>query len=273
MDVVINPVGGLANRMRAIASGIALCNSMHLNLKEIDWPINSDLYCPFDELFEPIPNIPINNISNKRQLLLFDEPRKKNLFLSKLIQINRYSSKIIDNSPDIEGYFLNRKEAKRPILIQSGLVFYDFSTDLYRSLFKPREELLDLVKKTVKDFSNMIGLHIRRTDNTLSIEKSPLILFERTIENELLKDSSTKFYLATDCDYTKWQLVNKYGQNIINCSSKSAIRTTKNGIKEALIELIILSQCRKIYGSYWSSFSEAAAILGNTTLETISKVK
>lgn len=49
--LLISPVGGLANRMRAIASGISLAQNLGVSDVEVAWPVNSDLFCRFEELF------------------------------------------------------------------------------------------------------------------------------------------------------------------------------------------------------------------------------
>lgn len=271
MDIIINPIGGLANRMRAIASGISLSQDFKLNIREFIWPVNSDLYCPFNELFEPINGISVKNISNAKQLFLYDQPRKKNFYLSGILQHNRYSGIIDDFHEPVKDVITAYSHSNKPLLIQSGFVFYDFPNELYKSLFVPKEQILDIARKRLKNYNNVIGLHIRRTDNAISIDRSPLNLFEDAIKSELNNDPDVKFYVATDDDSTKKYLTDKFGRNIILCSDKTAVRNTKEGIKEALVELLTLSRCKKIYGSYWSSFSEAAAILGDTKLLTLCK--
>lgn len=271
MELIINPIGGLANRMRAIASGINLSIDNNINIKSIIWPVNSDLYCPFDELFEPLKNIKLLNISNLQELLFFDEPRKKNLYLSGLFQINRYCGKIIDYHPEINKYIEFLRNFSKPLLIQSGVIFYDFSPEFYRNLFIPKKDFITAAVERLDNNKNIIGLHIRRTDNIVSIEKSPTILFINTIKNELYKDSNVKFYLATDDNAIKSQLTSIFGKNKIICSEKTAVRSTNNGIREALVEMLCLSMCKKIYGSFWSSYSEAAAMLGNVNLIRLHK--
>lgn len=270
MEFIINPIGGLANRMRAIASGISLSNDKNIKIKNIIWPVNSDLYCPFDDLFEPLKNIDIVNISNIQQLLLFDEPRKKNLYLSKLFQLSKYCGKLLDTRNDIIDYIDTIQHNSKPLLIQSGVIYYDFSPEFYRSLFIPKKKFIESANKRLSNNSNIIGLHIRRTDNSISIEKSPTSLFIDTIKKELNNDSTIKFYLASDDDTIKGELTGLFGTDKIICSASTAIRSTKRGIQEALVELLCLSKCKKIYGSFWSSYSEAAAMIGNIELKQLS---
>ncbi len=270
MDIIINPIGGLANRMRAIASGIALCNEHDFNLKEIIWPINSDLYCPFDKLFEPIDNIQVKSISNIKNIFLYDEPRKKNFFLSRLFQTDRYCGKILELHSNIYEYINSLNNTKKPLLIQSGGIFYDFTPEVYKNIFIPRKELINEAKQRIQ--SNTIGLHIRRTDNLVSIEQSPTDSFIQAINEEIKRDNTATFYLATDDDDVKQQLSSLFGNKRIIFSKLTASRKTEQGIKEAAIELLCLSMCKKILGSYWSSFSEAAALIGNVNLIKLRRI-
>lgn len=270
MDIIVNPIGGLANRMRAIASGIALCNDYDIKIKEVIWPVNEDLFCPFEKLFEPVDNVKIINISSLKQLFYYDEPRKKNLKLSRLFQINRYSGKVINQHPAIINYINSFSNSNKPLLIQSGLIYYDFTPELYRSLFTPLKELDDMANDRLSSAGTpIIGLHIRRTDNIVSIEKSPTELFIKAMNKEVSENKEVKFYLATDDDQTKKQLKSIFGESKVICSETTASRNTETGIKEALTEMLCLMKCDKIYGSYYSSYSEAAAMLGNKQLKQL----
>lgn len=116
----------------------------------------------------------------------------------------------------------------------------------------------------------MIGVHIRRTDNILSIDNSPEDLFRDKINRLLEEDPSTRFYLATDSEKVKENFKNAFGDSIRHSERKTS-RDTLDGICDALTEMYILAGCDAIYGSYFSSFSEAAAIIGDTKLYVVRK--
>ena len=69
--IIIQPSGGLCNRMRVINSGWKLARERHDQLKVL-WNCNAELNCPFESLFQPVadPDIKIINIRS-----LYD-PRK-----------------------------------------------------------------------------------------------------------------------------------------------------------------------------------------------------
>lgn len=273
MEIILNPVGGLANRMRAIASGISLSLDCGIPIGHIAWTVDSELYCPFENLFEPLPiDAKVIDISGVKKTFMYDGPRKKNFYISNLLQKNRYCGKIIGSHNDILNYVQTLANRAKPLLIQSGTIFYDFTSELYKRMLIPRRDLVEQAKKRItgKSASRLIGVHIRRTDNSISIAQSPTTLFIDKIRQELDSDSDVSFYLATDDESVKAELSNIFGDSI-TCSPEKASRNTVAGIREGLVEMLCLSLCDKIYGSYWSSFSEAAAIMGGIELIQLCK--
>lgn len=115
---------------------------------------------------------------------------------------------------------------------------------------------------------NPIGVHIRRTDNEMSIKYSPLILFEEKIRGELVKNPRQKFFLATDDVPTKIRLLSLFGDSLLT-RQDIAVREAENGVRDAAVDLMLLASCSKLYGSYYSSFSEVAAAIGNVRLEQL----
>ena len=109
---------------------------------------------------------------------------------------------------------------------------------------------------------NVIGIHIRRTDNKQSIRFSPTNLFYEAIDKELERNPNQSFYLATDDPKEEKSFILKYGERIISYKKGSLDRNNPNAIHDALIDLYHLSQCGKIFGSYYSSFSDVAALWG-----------
>ena len=80
------PVGGLANRMKAIGAAVALSNDAQATTTII-WYKDKGLNCPFDELFEPIDDKLVTLRENSIfDLFLYDRPRKKNFYIPKFFQ-------------------------------------------------------------------------------------------------------------------------------------------------------------------------------------------
>ena len=89
------------------------------------------------------------------------------------------------------------------------------------------------------------------------------------IEKEIANDSAVKFYLATDDLQEEKTISERFGDRIFTYKKRSVDRNTEVGIVDAMIDLTNLASCRKIYGSYYSSFSDVAAIWGNTEKKVI----
>lgn len=276
--LTINPTEGLANRMRAIASGIFLAGELNADFRII-WAVNDELYARFDDIFE-VPDLMKGRIyypGKAEYGLKYSVPRKKNLYISAL-SLLRYDRKLIYGTPD---WRITQSDGKEPVLqyfeggeknfIQGGTIFFPFEEELFRGLFIPVKSIRDEVDVVIKEMGEeRTGIHIRRTDNKESILHSPTEDFEAKIRSIISERPGMKFYLATDSDEIKSEFRQKFG-NRIYCNENMTSRKTQRGMKDAVREMYILSQCNAIFGSYYSSYSEAAAMLGNIPMETIYK--
>lgn len=97
----------------------------------------------------------------------------------------------------------------------------------------------------------------------MSIKYSPSELFLEAIEKEIENNSAVKFYLATDDSQEEKLITERFGDRICTYKKRSVDRNTEVAIVDAMIDLTNLASCYKIYGSYYSSFSDVAAIWGN----------
>ena len=280
-SLIVNPIGGIANRLRAIVAGASLAKELKVSMQVV-WAINSELAAPVDELIDiegisgnGMPDIRIHNISALKQLFLYDASRKRNFYASGITKFGKYGyelddDKLIKNSCILDIRTIHDTLSKdRDILIRSGLEFFDFTDEFYRQLIHPLSRYEAQATDILKGMKDTVGLHIRRTDNAMSVRHSPLTLFFNAVDLELKHNPETNFYLASDDEDTKKVLVERYGGDRIVTSSLKADRSSASGIKNAFLEMVILSKCSKIYGSFYSSFSEAASKLGNVRLETL----
>lgn len=275
-EIVLVASGGLANRMRAVASGLTLSRDTGVPLSIVwyrDWGMNaipSDLFA--DNEWMKKVTLP----GYARYNLKWELPRKKNLYVSRLYQGLNFSEILVDDTEPMVSLRDNGEEMRdlvakssKSIYIYSGCPFYDFSVDFYRNLFTP----VDDIKRRVDDITagfgeNMVGLHIRRTDNEMSRRFSPTSLFVNEVESLLKDNPGTMFYLASDDADTKRDLGERFSKNMI-VSSLSSDRGKLDGIKDAWVELLVLSRCRLLLGSYWSSYSMSAPLLGDVELKQL----
>ena len=108
-------------------------------------------------------------------------------------------------------------------------------------------------------------MHIRRTDNEKSWHVSPLSAFVREMQAALAEDPEVTFYLATDDEGVREHLCVLFPGRILTQAGAST-RSTREGMEAAVVDLFVLSKTCRLIGSYWSSFTDTAAELGNLPL-------
>ena len=111
-------------------------------------------------------------------------------------------------------------------------------------------------------------MHIRRTDHLDAIEESPLDAFITAMREKLDAEPGTNYFLATDDEQVEFLLMKLFPTKII-VHKKEFTRQSIQGIKDAVVDLYCLSATAGIYGSYFSSFSDIAARIGNIPLHVI----
>lgn len=266
------PVGGLANRMRAIDSIVSLCKHYNRTL-EIIWFKDLALNAGYYSLFEPIelPNVTIRE-ATRLDYFLYDRPRKHNLFVSWFFQMFAFRKRIYEQtcykrSLRNEGY--PELASNSPIYMASFVRLAP--SELHFSMFNPIRKILNQIGLICDRLGPMcIGIHIRRGDNMQSTIESPLSLFIDRMDKAISTNPETTFYLATDSENVKRTIIQHYGKRITTLS-RSADRLSDSGMQDAVMEMYILASTKKIFGCYHSSYSVLAAELGNIPYEEIRK--
>lgn len=263
-ETKIVPMGGLCNRIRTIASGYATARKLGQRVT-VYWNRYAGLQAAFGELFCP-PTVPDLQIcENSRWLYAINFSRDYYLRWPLLhllpgqcvFGFNAYDRK------DILPHLKNAGE--KPLLIVScspTCLDYDLN-----GLFIPKPHIQQRIDRVVQTFSpHTIGVHIRRTDNTMSIECSPLDVFIQMMTKEIEKDSTVKFYVASDSKDVKQTLQEKFPERVIILYDDTD-RDTLEGMEFAVVDLFCLSKTSKIIGSVYSSYSHIAAEFGGIEVE------
>ena len=262
------PSGGLANRMRAVASAHELCKKVDSTLQVVwfqDWALSA----PFHSIFEETPLVAIREATILDHLL-YDRARKKNFFLPALPQRILFQRHIKEQdvtplkkqSFDFEAWACGKR-----CYMSCYQVFGTFPDERYQQLFHPVKAVMDVIDGYRSQFnSHTIGLHIRRTDNAESIAKSPTVLFINKVREEIELHDDTKVFLATDSTEVKREFIAAFGSRIIT-PKEDACRDSISGIRGGVVDLWTLASTQKIYGSAGSSFSPMAASIGGVPLE------
>ena len=268
------PSGGLANRMRAMASAWQL--AVHTGVKvETVWFCDWALNAPFHSIFEPIENAEMVAREAKAwEQLTLDRPRKRNFRIPLLYQQLRFAQRIDEwqvTPLKNKGFDFNKWAAGKNSYMSCYQDFGHVPNSVYKHLFHPVGHILEEMQGYHEQFSaHTIGMHIRRTDNKESIERSPLSLFIDAAQQEINLHDDTRIFLATDDEGTKTALKAEFGNRIIT-SSKPAARNSIAGIRGGVAELWMLASTSTIYGSAGSSYSVMASKIGENKLEVLSK--
>lgn len=269
--LIVKPFGGIANRLRVISSMIWLKGKLNCRLKVI-WLENEELGASYNDLFEaPFDFEVVNSLG----LYRYVRTSKQKFLVKRLIAriINKSMGvdycvfdsdmyKGVDHILDIVGkhdtVFFNTCEE---------LVSWDPGLRAFQLLPTLETRLNELSEKLGID-SNTIGVHVRRTDHTIAANRSPNLLFEDMIYQERNRDPSLKIYLSSDDPQVVEHFKRIFGEMILAMVKKYG-RDSKGAIEDGLIELFLLSRTKKIYGSYWSSYSKMAGRLSGINVEIL----
>ena len=272
-------MGGLANRMRVIGMLRMLANEAHVPM-EVIWVANNDAQAKWCDIFEQPKDFVVTETSGPYKHEYYSSKWYKNIlhyvwaWLYGYIWLPYNIVEKMDEDNSKEG--LRRLFNHWIIQIKSGKTLYISTGDYLgtnydtSSIFRPISALKKEIDAFLPADKVIYGIHIRRTDNSWAIEHSPLELFENKIVEILKKDSDSLFYLASDDEHTITYFQERFGNSILT-RPKTFGRTSVSGIQDAIIEMWILSKTKKIFGSFYSSYSEMAAKIGNINLEILKK--
>lgn len=281
MITYCEPVGGLCNRMRAIASVYEICEKLKTPLIIVWFKING-CYCNMDSLFALPDNVRVIEILAKPPE---EMTNKRNVEVDNARMMAQKEGTYWDDVKYREMHYANQDcmalinqmicEKKTIAYIKSCYNLISFEL-LNFNIFKPADTVKTCVEKALKYVLahrtnyNLVGLHIRRTDNQRAIEYSPSEWFEQMMEKEAeLFPTNTVFWVSSDDVTEKERMMLKAdklgGYKVLSWKSRLD-RNDEQGIIDAYIELLCLANCDRIYGSYWSSFSEVAAAINKIPL-------
>lgn len=258
------PVGGLGNRIEAISTVFTYCQAKNIYLKVL-WFKDHGLNCNFEQLFSLSPTIKNVEIRNAKYLdfICRDNPRKRNFWIPRFFEKRLYDACFYyyDKNLLINNEDPNIDDAldcyNNIFLVACGI--YWKTSDMYQWL-KPETHIENRIRKCIKELGpNVIGLHIRRTDNGNTTKYSPTYLYVEAIKQEITNDSTVRFFLASDSLDEKRQLLQLFGDKIVTSLVKTA-RNTQDGIIDAFVEMNILARTKKIYAGD-SSFARIASNL------------
>jgi hypothetical protein len=256
------PIGGLCNRMRAMASAVWMAERLNGEVT-VYWAVNRDCGAAFSELFQSVEMLGVRVLEPTFWQLHLAFSRKKNLYFPGLLRWLCFSSQLVGTAECVEKRIPDGLLGNRPFVI-SG---YSLSAHAdMTKLFKPTEAIQTRINAITERFSDTtIGIHIRRGDNRQSIEHNSPGDYIGFMERQLLECPTTSFYIASDSPALKQELAARFPGSVIQ-NDAVLERHSVNGMKDAVVDLWCLAATNRIVGSYFSSYSDIATELGGIPL-------
>lgn len=227
-DIYVELEGGLCNKIRTLVGFNYFARLKNKKLYAV-WKYGPECPCNFYDLFENMPNT----------IILLNNKKKPD--------------NIIDYG------LLNEFVAKKYNLKKNNIYINN-----YKNL-KIKKNILDKVKKVInnKNNSNILGLHIRRTDHVVylnRINKNNLFrdnnYYEKKINLFNKFNPNSSVYLATDNYKTQKYFCQKYNNIIYNYKiPKKSRKLRVTSCEDAIIDILILSKCKEFVGTNMSSFT------------------
>ena len=274
--IIVYPLGGLANRIRSLASGVWLSRQLGVGLRVV-WSVDNDLHAPFGQLFRMADTeIEFTQPSAFARWLLYMMPRRRNLYLSGVWQKLNYGLSLTDGgrldsmleTPERVGELAKQAIARgRDVYFASCAEFYDFPAELLREIMIPTADIEARIDRNLEQTGrNVVGVQIRRTDHRVCIASSPTEGFIRRMHELLEQDPEVKFFLATDDEDEKRRIREEFPGRVVTNESVASRRSV-DGMKDAVSDVMTLSRCKLILASRGSSFGQLAARFGGIKSE------
>lgn len=273
---------GLGNRLRAFASAMAFAKHTNRVLVLI-WETDAHISAQFSDLFET--DLPV--ITKFKPSWPFTEHFKFDKSWRMILGYNymevegngAVKDAHISDDQNMHIYFKSSSIMKT----DDKLSNWELDNDMLRSL-KPVKLITDKVNHLQQNFnlSQRIGVHIR--DRTLARDidhvnfsteygvkasatmdywrhKSSHKVFAAEMRKLVQKDPSATFYVATDTTgvtkYFEKEFPGKILYTARDCDGRDG-----HCVRFALVDILALSKTKSLYGSNWSSFTEAAERFG-----------
>jgi hypothetical protein len=144
--------------------------------------------------------------------------------------------------------------------------------------WRPVRTIRERVAQLGEAFSEeTVGVHIRRGDAIRDpsigrrYRRSPDAAFMARMDRIVQSRPNSSFFLATDCLETQQRFQDRYGSLILTNPDKRFVPSIPGAPKanqhDAVVDLFALARTRMILGNHYSTFSETAAALGGARLE------
>lgn len=237
--IVLEPEGGLGNRLRATHSAVRLSEVTGHPLV-IRWVEKKGMMCLYKDLFAQSDHFTVkdkkrNFFSRGASIIV---PGRVSDIISgmqyDLVLHNHDIQNVLKSKTDIQELV----EGKEKIFIKTHHFFLEGDNGFYAP--SPSDKILSRVDEIVKQFfKNTVGIHIRGSDNVKSKEMSPISLFVDRMQQVLAQSPETLFYLSTDSEKARETLLSHFGENRIFFQPDIELsRDSREGIEDAYVDML-----------------------------------
>jgi hypothetical protein len=259
--LMIEPMGGLCNRLRTIDSAVALGQDIELPVHVL-WHINTRVGSSFSGLFQMPQEF--------YRLEEFTEAYLKQKWVSicRALDVRRPRSyclrrdikKLLDQDFDFRQF----SRRKRLHFKTQDRFFRPYGI---KRLFRPLPAIQQVIDSRCSGFENCVGVHVRRADHRISMKYSPTSMFLDRMKNELQQTDCNMFFVATDDESVEELLQRTFGDRVIIHPKTNRSRDNSQAMEDAVIDLFCLSRTNRIIGSAFSSFTQIAAEIEGIPME------
>jgi len=266
--LTVMPECGLANRLFALHSAIRLSADCGQPLQVL-WRIRRDFGCRLEDVLEVPPEIARIGTFDRRTSNRVEQLREIGWRLATWPPVLRYI-----RQREIEGYYapeaiLAAFRRPRWAAIRTYSLFYPGRQGFYP--FRPTPPLAARIAAVTAGFGNTIGVHIRRTDHKPAIAHSPTELFVERMRALVADDPTVTFFVASDQPAETARLLAEFPGRVMTSAPATLARDSRAGIEGAVIDVYCLAATRRVLGSFASTFSQLAGLLGGRPVEYLTR--
>ena len=272
--IILEPCAGLGNRLLAIASANKLCKELKQELVII-WKKEGGCNASAKDLFyfDDVKVIEISENGYRKELFA----TLKGNFIKR--KYRKLANAFVPCEKIDEKKACGQFDALKAEIADFPVVYIKSFTNMCEIgkkdflFIHPSANITNKGQKVFERINeNTVGVHIRRTDHVEAIANSPLELFFDKMQLEIEKRDAN-FYVTTDDRTVEKALRDHFpAEKLIFYENKVIDRDSKEGIEDAMIDMLCLSKSCKILGSFNSTFSLIPSIMGGIPLEIVTKL-
>jgi len=261
--LIVEPEGGLANRLRVVASAATTAAACGRELR-LRWKVDGACGARWDELFESrIPEF-VGGLPAGSSVY---EKMPRSLAVADL------GACAVDPAPVV---LVHTCFDFRPRSMSTSSALAERAS-FYRSLVpvaSVRRELAELLASHF-DGRPIVGVHVRRGDLHLAGDAasavSPTTLFVERMRRLVVADAATAFFLSSDDPHEEEALRRAFPGRVFLHPKTDRDRASAVALREALVDWLALARTRLILRSAGSSFSREAALAGNVPYQSVKR--